>query len=62
MTVHLHKESETRENQDQERSKTGRHHLTEAVHGNIGEHIYNVKLGEQGREDRRRFSLQSPLC
>ena len=27
------------ENQDQERSKTGEHHLTQAVHGNIGEHI-----------------------
>ena len=27
------------ENQDQERSKTGGHHLTQAVHGNIGEHI-----------------------
>ena len=36
VTVHLHKE---RENQDQERSKTGGHHLTQAVHGNIGEHI-----------------------
>ena len=23
---------------DQERSKTGGHHLTQAVHGNIGEH------------------------
>ena len=28
-----------RENQEQERSKTGGHHLTQAVHGNIGEHI-----------------------
>ena len=27
------------ENQDQEKSKTGGHHLTQAVHGNIGEHI-----------------------
>ena len=27
------------ENQDQERSKTEGHHLTQAVHGNIGEHI-----------------------
>ena len=27
------------ENQDQERSKTGGHHLTQAVYGNIGEHI-----------------------
>ena len=27
------------ENQDQKRSKTGGHHLTQAVHGNIGEHI-----------------------
>ena len=27
------------ENQDQERSKTGGHHLTQAVHGNTGEHI-----------------------
>ena len=25
--------------ENQERSKTGRHHLTQAVHGNIGEHI-----------------------
>ena len=37
VTVHLHKES--RENQDQERIKTGGHHLNQAVHGNIGEHI-----------------------
>ena len=27
------------ENQDQERSKAGGHHLTQAVHRNIGEHI-----------------------
>ena len=27
------------ENQDQERSKTGAHHLNQAVHGNIGEDI-----------------------
>ena len=57
-TVHLHKW----ENQDQQRSTTGGHHLTQAVHRNIGEHIQKVKLGKQGREDRRRISLQSPLC
>ena len=32
--------------QDQERGETGGHHLTQAVHGNIGESIYKVKLGE----------------
>ena len=37
VTVHLYKKSE--ENQYQERSKTGGHHLTQAVHGNIGERI-----------------------
>ena len=36
VTVHAQREWE---NQDQERSKTGGHHLTQAVHGNIGEHI-----------------------
>ena len=60
VTVHLHKESET--NQDQERNKTGGHHLTQAAHGNIGEHIWKVKLGYQGREDKGRIYLQSPLC
>ena len=43
-------------------SETGGHHLTQTVHGNIGLHIYKVKLGKQGREDRRGISLQSPLC
>ena len=50
VTVHLHKESD--KNQDQDRSKTGGHHLTQAVYGNIAEHILKVKLGEQGRKDR----------
>ena len=36
VTVHLHKESEKIRIK---RSKTGGHHLTQAVHGNIGEHI-----------------------
>ena len=35
VTVHLHKESE----KIRIKSKTGGHNLTQAVHGNIGEHI-----------------------
>ena len=42
-------------------SKTGGHHLTQAVHGNNGLHM-KVKQGEQGREDRRIIYHQSPLC
>ena len=38
VTVHIYAQREW-ENQDQERSKTGRHHLTQAVHGIIGKHI-----------------------
>ena len=38
VTVHLHLKREWK-NQDQERSKTGGHHLAQAVHGNNGEHL-----------------------
>ena len=59
----IYTDSSVTVHQDQERSKTGGHHLTQAVHGNIGEHVENKGVKIDGEFlSNLRFADDIFLC